>query len=175
MIKPDSHDPGPTSAANPPRLRDLRMRPDSTPSAHLTWLDRPRGSTAAPQRPRFLPNAKDIGAERRCCIGPRSRATGTWWTCCWAAGPTSERTKITGGLDSPLCECGYARETVEHYLLECPSHKEPRKKLRKNVGFGRMKVGKLFGDIKILKHMLKYVYKNHKKTGIVKTKEIFLV
>ena len=31
---------------------------------------------------------------------------------------------------SPYCDCGYGKETVEHYLLECRNYKEPRKRLR---------------------------------------------
>ena len=57
----------------------------------------------------------------------------------------------------PLCECGHGTETVEHFLLECQNHKEVRKRLRNKVGFGRMKVAKLLGDIKILEHTLEYI------------------
>ena len=58
---------------------------------------------------------------------------------------------------SPYCECGYGKETVEHYLLECRNYKEPRKKLREAVGTGKMKVGILLGDPTEIKHTMAYV------------------
>jgi hypothetical protein len=57
----------------------------------------------------------------------------------------------------PYCECGCGKETVEHYLLECPKHWEQRKTLRKNVGTGRMKMRILLGDIKMIKHTMEYI------------------
>ena len=36
--------------------------------------------------------------------------------------------------DSPYCDCGDGKETVEHYLLECVLHKEARNILRRKVG-----------------------------------------
>ena len=66
-----------------------------------------------------------------------------------------------GKTGSPYCECGYGKETVEHYLLECNKYKEQRKRLRKEVGVGKMKVGVLLGDPKMIKHMLTFV----KETG----------
>jgi predicted ester cyclase len=55
-----------------------------------------------------------------------------------------------------------AGETVEHYLRECNKYKEQRKRLRKEVGVGKMKVGILLGDPKKIKHMLTFV---NRKTG----------
>ena len=66
-----------------------------------------------------------------------------------------------GQTGSPYCECGYGKETVEHYLLECNKYKEQRKRLRKEVGVGKMKVGILLGDGKKIKYMLTFV----KETG----------
>lgn len=62
-----------------------------------------------------------------------------------------------GKKDSPTCECGYGKETVEHYLMECRKYREQRKTLRKNVGMGRMKVRILLGNIKVLKHTVEYI------------------
>ena len=59
--------------------------------------------------------------------------------------------------DSPYCECGYGKETVEHYLLECRTHKEERKKLRKEAGTGKMKIQVLLGNSKVLKHTMQYI------------------
>jgi RNase H len=58
---------------------------------------------------------------------------------------------------SPYCECGYGKETVEHYLLECRNYKEPRKKLREAVGTGKMRVGILLGDPAEIKHTMAFV------------------
>jgi hypothetical protein len=33
--------------------------------------------------------------------------------------------------NSPYCQCGYGKETVEHYLLECREYRDQRGKLRK--------------------------------------------
>ena len=65
---------------------------------------------------------------------------------------------ITG---SPYCECGYGKETVEHYLLECRNYKEQRKRLREEVGTGKMKVGILLGDPTKIKHTMTFI----KETG----------
>ena len=56
-----------------------------------------------------------------------------------------------------VCECGQGQETVEHYLLECRKHTAQRKKLRKEVGVERMKVYKLLGDPKLIKHIMEYI------------------
>ena len=56
-----------------------------------------------------------------------------------------------------MCKCGHRTETVKDFLLKCQNHKKARKRLRNKVGFGRMKVAKLLGVIKILEHMLEYI------------------
>ena len=58
---------------------------------------------------------------------------------------------------SPYCECGYGKETVEHFLLECRNYKEPRKKLREDVGRGKMRVGILLGDPAEIKHTMAFI------------------
>lgn len=62
-----------------------------------------------------------------------------------------------GLTDTPHCSCGRGKETVEHYLLECELYVEQRKELRKNIGIGRMKVEKLLGDPKLVKHTVEFV------------------
>jgi hypothetical protein len=62
-----------------------------------------------------------------------------------------------GIKNSPYCECGYGKETVEHYLLECRNYREERKKLRKEFGRGNMRLGRLLGDTKLIKHTLEYI------------------
>ena len=62
-----------------------------------------------------------------------------------------------GKTNTPYCQCGYGKETVEHYLLECRKYREQRKKLRKEVGTVKMRVARLLGDTKVIKHTLEYI------------------
>jgi ribonuclease HI len=66
---------------------------------------------------------------------------------------------------SPYCQCGYGKETVEHYLLECRNYREQRNKLRREAGKGMMRMERLLGDPKIIKHTLEYI----KETGRLET------
>ena len=66
--------------------------------------------------------------------------------------------------DTPYCECGYGKETVEHFLLECRRYKEQRRTLRREVGVGKMRVDRLLGDPMVIKKTLEYV----KSTGRLK-------
>jgi ribonuclease HI len=59
--------------------------------------------------------------------------------------------------DSPYCDCGDGKETVEHYLLECVLHKEARNSLRRKVGMGKMKVPSLLGQPKLIKHTMEFI------------------
>ena len=63
--------------------------------------------------------------------------------------------------ESPYCECGYGKETVEHYLMECRRYKEQRKEMHKEIhgslGKWRTKLERLLGDPKVVKHTLKFV------------------
>ena len=67
--------------------------------------------------------------------------------------------------NSPYCRCGYGKETVEHYLLECRNYKEQRRKLRMEVGTGKMRVARLLGDPKMINHTMEYI----KETGRLDT------
>jgi len=58
---------------------------------------------------------------------------------------------------SPYCECGYGKETVEHFLLECKNYRAERKRLRENVGTGQMKLTSLLGNEKFIHHTLTYI------------------
>ena len=62
-----------------------------------------------------------------------------------------------GIRNSPYCQCGYGKETMEHYLLECRKFREQRTKLRKKVGTTKMRVARLLGDTKLIKHTLEYI------------------
>jgi len=71
--------------------------------------------------------------------------------------------------ESPYCKCGYGKETVEHYLMECRRYKEQRKEIHKEIcgslGKWRIKLERLLGDPKVIKHTLKFV----KETARFKT------
>jgi len=61
-------------------------------------------------------------------------------------------------INSAECSrCGYEKETVEHFLLECPAHWEPRKELRRKVGNGRMSVEALLGDKEVVGMTVEFV------------------
>jgi ribonuclease HI len=62
-----------------------------------------------------------------------------------------------GHAKSPYCKCGYGKENVEHFLLECRNYKAQRKKLREAVGAGKMKVAHLLGDPTLVKYTMEYV------------------
>ena len=55
-----------------------------------------------------------------------------------------------GTKNSPYCQCGYGKETEEHYLMECRNYREQRKKLRRESGTGKMRVEILLGDPKTM-------------------------
>ena len=46
---------------------------------------------------------------------------------------------------------------MEHYLLKCRRYKDQRKKLRKEVGMGKMRVDKLLGNPKVIRHTMEYI------------------
>jgi len=72
-----------------------------------------------------------------------------------------------GKRGSSYCGCGYGKETVEHFILECPKYKEQRKELRKSVGTWKLRIDMLLGDVKLLKYMTEYI----KATGRMVNKE----
>lgn len=49
---------------------------------------------------------------------------------------------FTISLHSPYCICGYAKETGENFILECPNYKLQRKELRKRMGVWKMRINK---------------------------------
>jgi hypothetical protein len=59
-------------------------------------------------------------------------------------------------VDNPACECGHQKETVQHYLLQCPKYEEQHKALTVKVGPRNMRVEKLLGNLCYVKHALKY-------------------
>ena len=62
--------------------------------------------------------------------------------------------------DSAECmSCGYEKETVEHFLTECPSFWEERRELRKKVGEGRMRIATLLGEHKAIGATMEFIMK----------------
>ena len=59
--------------------------------------------------------------------------------------------------DSPYCDCGDGKETVEHYLLECTLYKAARNVLRRNAGARKMNVPSLLGQPKLIKHTMEFI------------------
>ena len=62
-----------------------------------------------------------------------------------------------GKRNSPYCECGMGKETVEHYILECRRFKQQRKKMIKDIGKGRLNIERLLGQPQMIKHMVEYI------------------
>ncbi len=61
-------------------------------------------------------------------------------------------------IDTPLCECeSGATESVEHYLLSCSRYDRERVELMRKVGVTGMRIQKLVGHPKLVKHTLEYV------------------
>jgi hypothetical protein len=61
-------------------------------------------------------------------------------------------------VESAACEkCGYEKETVEHFLMECPSFWRERQALRTMVGTGRLKMTVLLGDKEGIKATMQYI------------------
>jgi len=64
---------------------------------------------------------------------------------------------------TPYCQCGYGKETVEHYLMECKRYNEERremqKEIRRNLGRGCIWRAQLLGGPKIIKFTMDYVHK----------------
>jgi len=60
-------------------------------------------------------------------------------------------------METAYRPCGMGKETVEHYLLKCQRYVEERKEVRKNVGVGGMRIEKLLGYPKLVKHTVEFV------------------
>jgi Reverse transcriptase (RNA-dependent DNA polymerase)/Endonuclease-reverse transcriptase len=63
---------------------------------------------------------------------------------------------------SECTNCGYERETVEHFLLECPTYWEARRDLRKKVGMAGMSLQGLLGKRENTKATMEYVDKTRR-------------
>ena len=62
-------------------------------------------------------------------------------------------------IETPECECGAEKETVDHYLLNCKLYNEERDELRRKVGIEGMRLSVLLGDNKIIKKTVEYIEK----------------
>ena len=60
--------------------------------------------------------------------------------------------------DSPICPaCLQRPETVQHFLLHCPAHKDARQALRNSTGGRNIDIKKLFTRPNMLQALFKYV------------------
>ena len=62
-----------------------------------------------------------------------------------------------GHEEEPLCRCREEEERVEHFLLKCKNYTTQREELVEEVGAGGMRVEKLVGEPKYIKHTMKFV------------------
>jgi ribonuclease HI len=62
-------------------------------------------------------------------------------------------------IDTPECECGAGKETVDHFLLNCELYDEERDELRRRVGVQGMRTSILLGDNKIINNTVEYIEK----------------
>ena len=62
-----------------------------------------------------------------------------------------------GHEEEPLCVCREEEETVEHFLLKCKRYTIQREKLVKEAGAGGMRVERLVGELKFVKHTMDFV------------------
>jgi hypothetical protein len=65
------------------------------------------------------------------------------------------------------CECGAAKETVDHFLLNCELYDEERDGLRRKVGAQGMRTCTLLGDKNVIRHTMDYI----EKTGRFKLEQ----
>lgn len=59
--------------------------------------------------------------------------------------------------DSPTCPHCSQRETVHHFLLQCPKFTRHRQRLRTNVGFENMTLHSLLTNRKLLQPLIRYI------------------
>ena len=64
--------------------------------------------------------------------------------------------------DEEMCECGKGQETVKHYLLVCTKFEDQRVELRKKVEARGMRVERLLGDKKLIRHTLDFVEQSNR-------------
>ena len=62
-------------------------------------------------------------------------------------------------IETPECECGAEKETVEHYLLNCELYDEERDALRRSVGAQGMRPSILLGDNQTIQNTMDYIEK----------------
>ncbi|KAF7333334.1 RNase H domain-containing protein [Mycena venus] len=72
--------------------------------------------------------------------------------------PLAKHLHKIGKADSPVCPgCRLADETVGHYLLHCPAHRDARRELRRAGGPQTEVISKLLGIPELLPHLFKYL------------------
>ena len=61
-----------------------------------------------------------------------------------------------------MCEYEKGQETVKHYLLVCTKFEDQRVELRKKVEARGMRVERLLGDKKLIRHTLDFVEQSNR-------------
>jgi ribonuclease HI len=60
-------------------------------------------------------------------------------------------------IETAECECGAAKETIDHFLLNCELYDEERDKLRRKVGAHGMRTCTLLGDKNVIRYTMEYI------------------
>jgi hypothetical protein len=151
---PEDHNAAGTPSADNPLTRQT-MSKQITALARKTWLEKwvnplPNKSTAKHLRG-ILP--AEVTAEAM-AQGPKIyRAIGARPKCALMAQLRTGHCGLNHYLwrfkksESAECEyCGDSRETIEHFILDCPAHWEARKKIRGKMGTGNMTLAAILGS-----------------------------
>ena len=67
-------------------------------------------------------------------------------------------------IETPECECGASKETVDHFLLKCELYDKERDELRRRVGAHAMNMSALLGNPQITKDTIEYIEKTGRLT-----------
>ena len=62
-------------------------------------------------------------------------------------------------IETPECECGAEKETVDHFLLNCELYDEERDELRRRVRAQGMGISVLLGDNELIRDTVEYIEK----------------
>ena len=60
-------------------------------------------------------------------------------------------------IDDSNCEYEKKHEMIEHYLFKCSLYEEERNRMRKKMRIEEMRVSKLLGDLKLIRHIIQFI------------------
>ena len=135
-------------------------------AARVMEIDRATAEKSGKAIRRQAPNPTQhqrIVQAKRCKTGVRLYKDLTWKETSVLARLRTGHCGLNGFLhrinrsDTANCECGYERETVKHFLIDCPTYADERRTMRTKVGSRNMRVERLLGDRKHVRHTLEYV------------------